>query len=76
MFFLSDGGGRAMTGVDDCLGREGEDFFANPIEENLSTAPRQIPTADSIGKKHIPSEELPARGKVQADAARAVAGNV
>ena len=39
-FFAADGGGRAVTGVDDGLGRERENFFLDASDEKVPTSAR------------------------------------
>jgi len=65
-----------VSGVNDSLGREWEDLFANSIQENLATAARQIPAANAIGEKDIAAEELPVPRKIEAETARTMTGNV
>ena len=76
MFLLSDGGGGTVTRVDDRLGGERKDFFSDPVQEKIATSSRKIPATDAIGKKNIPSKQLSALGKVEAEAAGAVTRNV
>ena len=47
----------------------------NTGKELVPVTPGQIPTADPIGKEDVPAEELTRIGKVQAEAAGAVAGH-
>ena len=53
-----------MTGEHDRFGREGEEFFANPVEEQFAVAPRQIPAShtaleeDIAADNHTPIREI------------------
>ena len=64
-----------MTGVDDGVGRQGEDFIADAGEKLIPVASGQVPPTDAVRKKNIPTIKLCERGKIQAEAAGAVAGH-
>ena len=64
-----------MSGVDDGLFREGEDFFSDPGKKELAVASRKVPAADAVGKKDIAAKKLAGGGKIEAEAAGAVTGD-
>ena len=64
-----------MTGVDDGVGRQGEDLFSDAGEKLIPVASGQVPPTDAVRKKNIPAIELTRGGKIKAEAARAVTGD-
>ena len=74
-FFATDGGGGAMTGVDDGVGRQGEDLFSDAGQEQIAVSSRKIPAADAIREKDIAAKKAARSRKIEAEAARAVTGD-
>ena len=65
-----------MSGVDDCLGGGGKDFFSDPIEKEVAIPSGQVPTADAIGKQNVAVKKLAAFREIKAKAARTMARNM
>jgi hypothetical protein len=74
-FFTGDGGGGSVAGVDGGVAGEGEDFLANAGKEEMAVAAGEVPAADGIGEEDIAAKKLVGGGKVEAEAAGAVAGD-
>ena len=74
-FFAADGGGGAVAGENDGLIRKGEDFFTDAGKKEVAISSRQVPAAHAIGKEDVAAEKLASGGKIEAEAAGAVAGN-
>jgi len=64
-----------VTGEHDCPGREGEEFFANPVEEQFTVATWQIPASDAALEEDIAADNHAAVGKVKTQTARAMTGH-
>lgn len=62
-----------MTGQYSHIVRQRQQFFADSRDEGFVVPARQIPAADTAGKKHIPAHESPLGGEMDAQASRAVA---
>ena len=65
-----------MPGVDNGFGREGKDFFSDPIQQEFSVASRQVPSSHPVGKKDIATKKLIGLGQVEAETAWTVAGDM
>ena len=72
-FFAADGGGGAVAWVDSGLLRQGENFFTDAGKEKVAIPSRQVPAAHAIGKENIAAEKLVGFGKIETEAAGAVA---
>jgi len=81
---VADGGGGTVTGVDDGVIGELEEFGVQRIHDLIEGATPEIGTADAASEESVSREELRLSemdftgilGEIQADAARRVAGGV
>jgi len=65
-----------MTGVDDGGFGKREDFFSDSIQQDFTASTGKIPSSNPVFKKYVPAKKLSATRKIQAEAARAVTGDV
>jgi len=65
-----------MSGVDDGGFGKREDFFSDSIQQDFTASAGKIPSPNPVCKKYVPAKKLSATRKIQAEAARAVAGDV
>ena len=75
-FFVCYGCIGPVSGVDDGVVGQGEDFLADHLEQELMIAGREVAAADATLEEHVAADEEFVGGVVQADAAVAVAGRV
>ena len=75
-FFVSYGGVGSVSGVDDGVVGQGEDFLADHLEQQFVVAGGEVAAADAALEEHIAADEEFVGGVVEADAAVAVAGRV
>ena len=65
-----------MSGVDDGGFGKREDFFSDSIQQDFTASTGKIPSSNPVCKKYVSAKKLSATRKIQAEAARAVAGDV
>src|SRR5207253_11234224 len=53
---VPDGGRRPVAGIDDRIGREGEELGADAAEEQVAVAAGEVEAADAFAKEHVAAE--------------------
>jgi len=75
-FFVCYGCIGPVSGVDDGVVGQGEDFLADHLEQQLMVAGWEVAAADTAFEEHVAADEEFVGSVVEADAAVAVAGRV